>query len=144
MPYWIIFKHNPKSFLSQTTHLFQWFFCSKGMTKEYSLTSPYGHLCNTDTWFCPFGVRIKDVCLYNIGKQHQYEDVIFDKIHKTSDIGHRTSDIGHRTSPTRHWTTNKRHQTSDIRHQKSDKWHHTSYITRQTSDIRQLTLDIKH
>ena len=50
------------------------------MTKEYSLTSPYGHLCNTDT---PFGVRIKDVCLYNIGKQHQYEDVIFDKIHKT-------------------------------------------------------------
>ena len=61
---------------------------------EYSLTSPYrqlsitavrlvpempkiihslplwcGHRCKADTWFCPFGVRIKEVCLYfNDGK----------------------------------------------------------------------------
>ena len=73
------------------------FFGFKGMTKEYSLTSPYGHLCKADTWFCPFGVRIKDVWLYNIGKQHRYEDVIFDKIHKTSDIGQHLSDIGQQT-----------------------------------------------
>ena len=72
------------------------------MTKEYSLTSPYGHLCKADTWFCPFGVRIKDVWLYNIGKQHRYEDVIFDKIHKTSDITYPTSDNKHETSDVRH------------------------------------------
>ena len=104
------------------------------MTKEYSLTSPYGHLCNTDTWFCPFGVRIKDVCLYNIGKQHQYEDVIFDKIHKTSDIGHRTSDIGHHPPDIGQQTRDIRLLTSDIKNQTND-------ITHLTSHVRRLILD---
>ena len=72
------------------------------MTKEYSLTSPYGHLCKADAWFCLFGVRIKDFWLYNIGKQHRYEDVIFDKIHQTSDITHPTSDNKNETSDVRH------------------------------------------
>ena len=27
----------------------------------HSLPLLYGHLCKGDTWFCPFGVRIKEV-----------------------------------------------------------------------------------
>ena len=30
----------------------------------HSLPLQYGHLCKADTWFCPFGVRIKEVWLY--------------------------------------------------------------------------------
>ena len=98
----------PKSFLSQTTHLFQCFLCFKGMTKEYSLTSPYGHLYNTDASekrtldSFPLVSILKDVWLYNIGKQHRYEDVIFDKIHQTLDIEHHPSDIRQQTWDIRH------------------------------------------
>ena len=98
----------PKSFLSQTTHLFQCFLCFKGMTKEYSLTSPYGHLYNTDAsekrtlGSFPLVSILKDVWLYNIGKQHRYEDVIFDKIHQTLDIKHHPSDIRQQTWDIRH------------------------------------------
>ena len=98
----------PKSFLSQTTHLFQCFLCFKGMTKEYSLTSPYGHLYNTDAsekrtlGSFPLVSVLKDVWLYNIGKQHRYEDVIFDKIHQTLDIEHHPSDIRQQTWDIRH------------------------------------------
>ena len=98
----------PKSFLSQTTHLFQCFLCFKGMTKEYSLTSPYGHLYNTDAsekrtlGSFPLVSVLKDVWLYNIGKQHRYEDVISDKIHQTLDIEHHPSDIRQQTWDIRH------------------------------------------
>ena len=27
----------------------------------HSLPLQYGHLCKAETWFCPFGVRIKEV-----------------------------------------------------------------------------------
>ena len=97
-----------KSFLSQTTHLFQCFLCFKGMTKEYSLTSPYGHLYNTDAsekrtlGSFPLVSILKDVWLYNIGKQHRYEDVIFDKIHQTLDIEHHPSDIRQQARDIRH------------------------------------------
>ena len=97
-----------KSFLSQTTHLFQCFLCFKGMTKEYSLTSPYGHLYNTDAsekrtlGSFPLVSILKDVWLYNIGKQHRYEDVIFDKIHQTLDIEHHPSDIRQQAWDIRH------------------------------------------
>ena len=97
-----------KSFLSQTTHLFQCFLCFKGMTKEYSLTSPYGHLYNTDAsekrtlGSFPLVSILKEVWLYNIGKQHRYEDVIFDKIHQTLDIEHHPSDIRQQAWDIRH------------------------------------------
>ena len=32
----------------------------------HSLPLQYGHLCKADSWFCPFGVLIKEVWLYNI------------------------------------------------------------------------------
>ena len=37
------------------------------MTKIiHSLPLQYGHLCKADSWFCPFGVRFKDVSLYKL------------------------------------------------------------------------------
>ena len=88
---------------------FNAFFVAKvWLTKEYSLTSTYGHLYNTDASVkrtlgsFPLVSILKDVWLYNIGKQHRYEDVIFDKIHQTLDIEHHPSDIRQQTWDIRH------------------------------------------
>ena len=128
----------PKSLLSQTTHLFQCFLCFKGMTKEYSLTSPYRHLYNTDA-----SVRrtLGSFPLVSVFKTFDstilVNNIAMRMLSLTKFIRHRTSPIRHRTTNMRHQTLDIRHQTSDIRHQKSGKWHHTSYI-------RRLILDSWH
>ena len=128
----------PKSFLSQTTHLFQCFLCFKGMTKEYSLTSPYRHLYNTDAsvrW--TLGLFPLVSVFKTFDSTILVNNIAMRMLSLTKFIRHRTSPIRHRTTNMRHQTLDIRHQTSDIRHQKSGKWHHTSYI-------RRLILDSWH
>ena len=100
----------PKSFLSQTTHLFQCFLCFKGMTKEYSLTSPYRHLYNTDA---SVKQTLGSFPLVSVFKTFDstilVNNIAMRMLSLTKFIRHRTSDITHPTS-------DNKHETSDIRH----------------------------
>ena len=111
--WYLIFDYHvwcPKSFLSQTTHLFQCFLCFKGMTKEYSLTSPYGHLYNTDT---SVKRTLGSVPLVSVLKT-------FDSTILVNNIGMRMLSL---TKFIRHWTSNITHPTSDNKHETSDIRH---------------------
>ena len=46
------------------------FVCTRNAKIVHSLPLLYEHLCKADTWFCPFGARIKEVRLYFLLKLH--------------------------------------------------------------------------
>ena len=80
------------------------------MTKEYSLTSPYGQLYNMDT---SVKRTLGSVPLVSVLKK-------FDSTISVNNIGMRilslTKFIRHRTSDITHPTSDNKHETSDVRH----------------------------